>query len=867
MGVASGALMAQSAPKAAKANERDEYGGTIRMKLKDEHGSRYRLKLYWKRSVGDKYFGVARLSRAYGPINYPFFLFTQPWPRSVEFNVNGAANADGFGFTCFEVVDTKGSWAPWCDMPLAGWLKRQANGSYRGNLNGCPTNRFNRGHLTRPSGYSKLRVKDFDRDLPASTERRIDALMHPPIRIGDVVLSMNGTVTNKVVGNALGWMQIGVLNSGATRSFYSFEVVADPGDGRVSIANQGEELPTPGTYEATGRVQYGSAFQDPGKHTPIGIRISTSSDLPDSTVFTIRLRSKYGGVLLDERRVVYGAESFLENARLVEPESPRVVALRSYYRGAITDGELGATLDANINDPKARLWKSYFIFNGRAGWSRDDFKARFLAEGVIDTVFRTAELGDLEALCLVALAKRMGFTPNAGGNSPLMRTLQKPKRDPSLDYLLDLCSEKGFEPASMEYALYLLDHGPGGQAEAFRRLKALDEKGFSKAGLYLGYCYERGLGTAADSDRAFLTYKALHDKEDIDATANLANLCFRTGRTEEGMAYVNEGVARGSARCMFILANHYACTKPLFQPELGLCVEWMTKAAEQGEPEAMLALGMLYMGTDVDTLHNLRRGALWIRKAAETGNTEAMQLLAGQYARGYGVEEDLVLERYWLNQAAIRGVGDGAPYDVEAEPMVALFDHIDLSPTRYVREFDQYGNQVNSYYEGPSVFEAIGGTLASTFQATHSERRSEIDAMRSVMEKDGHTIYAATLTTALETPIKLQAGDGAKISASGWIEAGTYAGTRDPNGARASGGAGGYIGSLIGGDFAAYNRSKDCPHASLIGGVEGTQWACLGSRASYTAPSSGTFILAVNDVDTKGNRGYFDVEVVVRSVP
>ncbi|MBK6882033.1 MAG: sel1 repeat family protein [Flavobacteriales bacterium] len=338
---------------------------------------------------------------------------------------------------------------------------------------------------------------------------------------------------------------------------------------------------------------------------------------------------------------------------------------------------------------------------------------------------------------------------------------------------------------------------------------------------------------------------------------------FRNGKMDEGFRYAKFGIARKDPRCMFILANHYACQKPLIQPALGLCVRWLGQSADAGDREAMLALGLLYCGTEVDTLVNATRGMLWIRRSAEVGNTDAMLVLAHAYATGTGVEASFVRERYWLNQAALRGVGNGALYDVASEPILALFEYIDLRPTRYVEEIDsRSGVVVNSYYEGPSAFEMIGSTLTATYAAAHVPRQEVINSCEHIMDKDGHAIYAATISSRLTTEIQLSKGEELKFSTTGWIEAGTHAGTRDPDGRYARDGAGAYLSRTFGGNFDSYNHTTDCRHASFIGGVLGSTWACLGKRSTYIAPADGLMILGVNDKDYVGNRGYFDVEIV-----
>ena len=83
-------------------------------------------------------------------------------------------------------------------------------------------------------------------------------------------------------------------------------------------------------------------------------------------------------------------------------------------------------------------------------------------------------------------------------------------------------------------------------------------------------------------------------------------------------------------------------------------VKWFRKAADLGNVEAMLSLGMCYIGgkgvkqDDVEVMK-------WLRKAAELGDAFAMEMLASGYSNGKGVKKDDKEAAVWYRKAAEQG--------------------------------------------------------------------------------------------------------------------------------------------------------------------------------------------------------------------
>ncbi len=90
------------------------------------------------------------------------------------------------------------------------------------------------------------------------------------------------------------------------------------------------------------------------------------------------------------------------------------------------------------------------------------------------------------------------------------------------------------------------------------------------------------------------------------------------------------------------------------KPDAREGVAWIRRAARDGEPFAMLALGKSYAegrGVEKDPV----QAVSWWRKAAARGVAEAKYRLAQAYLAGEGVPKDPVAAGRWLREAAQEG--------------------------------------------------------------------------------------------------------------------------------------------------------------------------------------------------------------------
>jgi len=84
-------------------------------------------------------------------------------------------------------------------------------------------------------------------------------------------------------------------------------------------------------------------------------------------------------------------------------------------------------------------------------------------------------------------------------------------------------------------------------------------------------------------------------------------------------------------------------------------VKHLLAEAEKGDPDAMFALGWMYLKGDGVEEDKAKARRLW-EKAAEKGLPEAMFNLGLMYAKGVGVKEDKAKAREWWEKAAEKGL-------------------------------------------------------------------------------------------------------------------------------------------------------------------------------------------------------------------
>jgi uncharacterized protein len=167
--------------------------------------------------------------------------------------------------------------------------------------------------------------------------------------------------------------------------------------------------------------------------------------------------------------------------------------------------------------------------------------------------------------------------------------------------------------------------------------------------------YERG-----DLRAAYSNYDKAAKYGEPSALYNIAVMRIKDEVNRPNMSLAIKSLTRsaelGFAPAQFMLAN-------LFETGLGVgekrksipkATVWYLEAANQGHPDACLAMGTAYFlgrGTRLDYSEALR----WYTKAAEFGDVAAQYLVASMYENANGVEKNLETALMWYVAAARQG--------------------------------------------------------------------------------------------------------------------------------------------------------------------------------------------------------------------
>lgn len=162
---------------------------------------------------------------------------------------------------------------------------------------------------------------------------------------------------------------------------------------------------------------------------------------------------------------------------------------------------------------------------------------------------------------------------------------------------------------------------------------------------------------AGDIEQALTPFPKAAARNDPSALYDVAVIRLRDESKRMSIAaairHLRASAASGFTPARFMLA---------FMPETGQhlkasqkeATDWYERAAEQGHPDAQLAVAtQYYLGRGVD--EDPARAASWYRKAADGGDVGAQYPIASMYEAGLGVPQDLQQALEWYTMAARQG--------------------------------------------------------------------------------------------------------------------------------------------------------------------------------------------------------------------
>ncbi|KAI8078190.1 uncharacterized protein B0P05DRAFT_571856 [Gilbertella persicaria] len=356
----------------------------------------------------------------------------------------------------------------------------------------------------------------------------------------------------------------------------------------------------------------------------------------------------------------------------------------------------------------------------RARDSRDRHKQLDLCRTLMDTACRT------EASSFITSSPIPGTPPvNTRYRQQELRRKKK-NNDLILDEVLVLEAQKilkrlalgggGIGHGTDGDAQFLLAncYGVGGLGLPLNRERAFSlyihasKQNHVESTYRAGVCYEIGIGTRKDYHRAVTFYRKAASHSHVASMYKLAVICLRgfcnqTIQIREGLTWLQRAASNKYPHALFTLATLHVSKEfanTHFVPDMSYALEllhdsaqenylpsqvklgelyemgnelveiddalsiyWYTRAAEQGNADAALALSSWYLTGSTDILPQSDREAyLWARKAASNQNADRWTIakayfLVGMYVeRGIGIG-NISLEdaNVWYRRAAALG--------------------------------------------------------------------------------------------------------------------------------------------------------------------------------------------------------------------
>ncbi len=579
------------------------------------------------------------------------------------------------------------------------------------------------------------------------------------------------------------------------------------------------------------------------KNSEISLPLSLNTDFsvpPGKIHFNIVF--SMDGIILSQKTIEVATESFYKTSNTTSPEytSARMKAVASYYGFTNAPyGDAPKLLDplATQSDKMASAWKAVFLTMGYGGYKIDEALGYNLAKTDLTFIEEKTRNGDAEAAYLMFYACQMGLEGETA------RTYGK--------NFLQKSALKGFMPAVYDYALAMAEQK--NYTEALDYLKKAYASGIKKSANIIGKMYEQGYGTNKDIAVAVDWFKKGIAFGDPDAALSFAAVCANGYEDTppdmaKAMSLAQTAAAKNCTKAMVFLGLEYFNGKHGIARNMPAALKWFKAGSELGDRQAMFSLGIAYMGDLPGMAKDEKTGLFWIKKAAELGSPIAMRVLSKYYNEGTVTEKNIIAARYWYNQAAVNGFAtpDQTGINAEADNFLNFWKYADFSPS-YVY-VDEYGHYLRDGDDG--FFNGIcTGILGAAF-SYYSNQQQLIDGLEYICKRNGFKIYGGTVSSHFISNLYLKQNETVAINSYGVVSTGMISGLANADG--------------LGNSWQEYTIIKGIPCSSVIAGLkDANDWKFIGTAGTYTAAKDGPLVLALNAIDYRNYRGYFDVVIKV----
>lgn len=226
------------------------------------------------------------------------------------------------------------------------------------------------------------------------------------------------------------------------------------------------------------------------------------------------------------------------------------------------------------------------------------------------------------------------------------RGLEAPAR-----LMFAVLSTRDFAPATGNLGAMVF-HGRGRALRdrplAVRLMTRSARQGFAPAQFNLGWAYELGHGTAADSTRARQWWERAAAQDDLFAMMELASQLIPQD-ADHVQDLLERAATLGETEALYGLAMN---SENVCEADWDTCKEreigYLRQASERGHVAAQAELGIV-LSRGFDPAEAFQ----WSLRAAEAGSFFGMREVADAYYRGDGVQVDLAQAAIWTERVAL----------------------------------------------------------------------------------------------------------------------------------------------------------------------------------------------------------------------
>ncbi len=211
---------------------------------------------------------------------------------------------------------------------------------------------------------------------------------------------------------------------------------------------------------------------------------------------------------------------------------------------------------------------------------------------------------------------------------------------------------------------YMYLHGFGivrDYEKALELFQQAAEQNNAYAMFLIGSMYEYGLSVEKEDNKALEWYQKAADAGYAEGELKIGQYyIYVAGEEEKGLALYNEAAEKGIAKAYWYLGDFYWGVQNYWEAEEAVTAKtYYDQGAALGDPDCMCRVGYLF-DIGAGTQKSYTQSVEWLTKASEAGQREAMVFLADKYYYGeFGIAKPDRAQRLYTEAGA-----RGEPYSL-----------------------------------------------------------------------------------------------------------------------------------------------------------------------------------------------------------